>query len=193
LTKHVILLLAFANAAVANALFILDRDACAGTCGTGPFGTVTLMQTSPILVTITEQLSQGELFAGTGAGQAFEFNVSHAVTIGNLAAGFIAGPTPATASAFGSFIFSVSCSVCQRGKLTNPGGPLSFTVSAPAGLTIADFLPNDRDYLFASDIRVTNGNTGNVAVLSNGFVTPANAAANDPVPEPATSALVARL
>jgi hypothetical protein len=190
LTKHVILLLALANSAVANTIFILDRDACTGTCGTGPFATITLTRTSPTMVTIAEQLSQEEVFAGTGAGQALEFNVFHAVTIGNLTAGFIAGPTPATASAFGSFMYSVTCSACQGGRVTNPGGPLSFTVSAPAGLTIADFLPNDRGYLFASDIRGTNGNTGNVAVLSNGLVAPANAAPADPVPEPGTFVLM---
>jgi hypothetical protein len=185
MTKFIILLL-MANAVTANTIYILDSDGCTSTCGTGPFATITLTQTSATVVTITEQLAANEVFAGTGAGQALGFNVSYEVTIGNLTAGFILGPTPATASTFGSFMYSVTCSVCQGGKLTNPSGPLSFTVTAPEGLTIADFVPNDRGYLFASDIRGNNGKTGNVAVLSSVFLAPATAAPVDEVPEPAT-------
>jgi hypothetical protein len=182
---RLVLLLALANAAGANTIFLLDRDACTGTCGSGPFATLTLTQTSPTLVTITEQLAPSEVFARTGAGQALEFNVSRAVSIANLTAGFIVGPTQTTASAFGAFMYSVTCSVCQGGKLTNPSA-LSFTISAPAGLTIADFVPNDRGYLFASDIRGANGHTGNVAVFFSPLVTPGTAVPVDQVPEPAT-------
>jgi hypothetical protein len=167
------------------ALITLTEDACTGTCGTGPFGTIELIQTTPTLVTVTLTLKAGEYFVGTGAGEALEFNVPGiAITIGNITAGFGVGPAPASASAFGTFLQSVSCTVCQGGKSTNPSGPLSFTVTGGSGVTIASFAANAKGYLFAADIMGTNGNTGNVGALGS-FT-----GEGSTVPEPATVSLV---
>jgi hypothetical protein len=161
--------LALLPAARASVVFTLDQDACTGTCGTKPFGTITLVQTTATLVTVTEALAPNELFAGSGAGDALEFNVVGPITIGNISAGFGIGPAPDTASAFGAFLESVTCTSCQGGKATNPPGPLSFTVTSAGGVTIADFIANTPGgYFFAADIVGNNGNTGNVASLGGG-------------------------
>jgi hypothetical protein len=163
-------LLASASFVHADTIFTLTADACTGTCGTAPFGTINLVQTTPTLVTVTETLAATERFAGTGAGQALEFNL--------LTSGFALGPAPATASAFGSFLESITCTTCQGGKDSNPSGPLVFTVTSANGVSIADFLANAGGYTFASDIVGTNGNTGNVAATA-GVTPPA-------VPEPSS-------
>ena len=177
----------------ASTIYTLDRDACTGTCGIGPFATLTLEQTTAGMVTITEVLAASDVFAGTGTGEALEFNIAGPITIGSMSAGFSTGPSPATASAFGRFLYSVTCWICQGGKLINPS-ELAFTVTSPGGITVQDFIANDRGYSFASDIRGSNGNTGNVAVIRNSVLLPGP----DPealvtesfVPEPVTVVLV---
>jgi len=159
-------LLASASFAHADTIFTLTQDACSGTCGTAPFGTVTLSQTTSTLVTVTVTLKTGELYAGTGAGDALEFNVASPISINVLTNGFGIGPAPDTASAFGGFLDSVTCTVCQGGKGSNPSGTLQFTVTSGTGITISDFVANSGGYYFASDILGTNGKTGNVAALA---------------------------
>jgi hypothetical protein len=174
--------LAFLPAAQATTIFVLNQDACTGTCGVAPFGTITLEQTTSTLVTVTETLAANERFAGSGAGDALEFNVTGPITIGSITSGFAIGPAPDSASALGSFLESVTCSSCQGGKAGNPPGPLSFTVTSAGGVTIADFIANNTGvgFFFAADIVGTNGNTGNVGAPDPGSV----------VPEPASLSLV---
>jgi hypothetical protein len=176
--------LAFLPTAGASIVFTLNVDACSGTCGVAPFGSVSLVQTGTggagTFVTVTEMLAVNERFAGTGAGDALEFNVVGPITIDNMTAGFDVGPAPDTASAFGTSLESVACTVCQGGKADNPVGPLSFTVSSAGGVTVGDFTVNAGGYYFASDIVGNNGNTGNVG---------ARGSAQNPTPEPATLAL----
>jgi hypothetical protein len=176
--------LAFLPTSGASTVFTLNQDACTGTCGAAPFGTVSLAQTGTggagTFVTVTEMLAAHERFAGTGAGDALEFNVHGLVTISNITAGFDVGPEPDTASAFGTFLESVACTACQGGNANNPVGPLSFTVSRASGVTIADFTVNAGGYYFATDIVGNNGNTGNVGARGSG---------QSPTPEPASLAL----
>jgi hypothetical protein len=176
--------LALLPATATAAIFTLNQDACTGTCGVSPFGTISLVQTGAgglgTFVTVTETLAANERFAGTGAGDALEFNLNGTITIGNITAGFAVGPTPDTASAFGTFLKSVACTACQGGNANNPVGPLSFTVSSAGGVTIANFTANAGGYFFASDIVGNNGNTGNVGVKGS---------SQNPTPEPATLAL----
>ena len=108
--------LASATFAHADLIYTLNLDGCTGTCGSAPFGTVQLVQTTSGLVTVTETLSAGENFAGTGAGDALEFNVAGPIMINVLTSGFAIGPAPDTASTFGSFLASVTCTACQGGK-----------------------------------------------------------------------------
>lgn len=168
--------------AKADTIFNLTADGCTGGCGTAPFGTVTLSQTTPTTVTVTVALAANEYFAGTGAGQALEFNVAGPITIGSITSGFAVGPAPATASTFGSFLESVACTACKGGKVTNPAGPLSFTVTSATGVSIADFTANAGGYFFASDIMGNSGNTGNVAAPGS--------PTDNPVPEPSSLLLL---
>jgi len=179
--------LAFLPAARATATFTLNVDSCSGTCGTPPFATVTLDQTTATLVTVTETLAANERFAGTGAGSSLEFDVSSAVgaiTVGSITSGF-SNNGPDSASAFGSFPDSVTCNdpaSCHGGQAGNTAGPLSFTVTSTTGVTIADFIANTSGYYFASDIVGNNGKTGNVGDSDPGVI--------GVIPEPASLSLV---
>jgi hypothetical protein len=169
-----VLVLASASFAKADtvgttAVFQLTFDGCSGTCGTSPFGTVTLVQTATGVVTVTETLkatTPAEGFVATGAGESLAWNLTGnpSITIGSLTSGF--GVTGATsASSFGSFEYSVSCAGISCGpgaSVTNPG-PLSFTVTDGTGVNVSDFIGNAGGFFFASDIIGVNGNTGNVA------------------------------
>jgi hypothetical protein len=178
-------LLVSATFAHADLIYTLNLDGCTGTCGSAPFGTIQLVQTTPTLVTVTETLSGNDHFAGTGAGSALDFNVTGPITINVLTAGFVSGGAD-SASFAGSFLDSVVCAVCQGGKVTNPTGPLVFTVTSAGGVTLGDFVGNSGGYFFASDIVGTNGNTGNVAVKGTDAPPPPPPA----VPEPSSLVLL---
>src|SRR5260370_2854809 len=95
--------LASATFAHADSIYTMNLYGCSfGGCGSAPFGTIQLVQTTPTLVTVTETLSPNEHFAGTGAGDALEFNVNGPITINVLTSGFVLGPAPDAASTFGS-------------------------------------------------------------------------------------------
>jgi hypothetical protein len=154
-----------ADAIGTSALYTLTLDGCSGSCGTGPFGTIKLVQTATGVVTVTETLASGVAFVATGAGESIEFNLAGdpAITIGSLTSGF-ASTGAATASTFGSFDYSVSCAGISCGpgaSHTNPG-PLSFTVTDAAGVNVSNFIGNE-SFFFASDVAGVTGNTGNVA------------------------------
>jgi hypothetical protein len=177
--------------AKSSSVFTLDKDGCTGTCGTGPFGTITLIQDTSTSVSVTLDLAANERFAGTGAGDALEFNVfgfSGTLKVTNLSpsSGFSVGGAD-SASTFGSFLESIICTVCQGGSSSNPAGPLSFEVTSTgaAGVTLADFVANTGGYYFASDIVGTNGKTGNVATKTFAAGSPPPSA-----PEPVSVVLV---
>jgi hypothetical protein len=181
----VAIIMAPSHASATTITYYLTEDACTGGCGTGPFGTIVLddalagepADTIDILLT----LKDGEWFAGSGAGQALEFNIAGnpVISITDITSGFEIGPSPASASAFGSFGYSITCSVCQGGNAGNPTGPLTFDVTL-TGITLSSFVANSGGYYFASDIMGLTGNTGNVAALGP----------TAPVPEPASLALL---
>ncbi len=179
-------LMAPSYASATTITYYLTEDACTGGCGTGPYGTIVLddalagepADTIDILVT----LKAGELFAGSGAGDALEFNIAGnpAISISDITSGFAIGPAPDSASAFGTFMYSVTCVLCQGGQASNLPGPLTFDVTL-SGITLSSFVANAGGYYFSSDIVGLNGNTGNVA--ANGTTPP-------PVPEPASLVLL---
>lgn len=166
----------------ADLLFTLDQDGCSSGCGTGPFGTVKLVQGTNS-VSVTVMLAPNENFVSTGAGDALEFNVKGNPTIdtASITNGFAIGPAPNTASTFGQFLESVTCDKigCKGGN--GPTGPLSFTVEL-GGITVDDFVANDQGYYFAADIMGTNGKTGNVAAKAGVTV--------QQTPEPMTFSLL---
>ncbi len=156
-------------------------------CNAGPFGTITVVQDGSNTVQVTLTLASNFVFANTGAGQALEFNISGnpAITIGSLSAGFSVGPAPATASPFGTFMYSVTCTGCGNG--TSPpqfSGPLSFTVSA-TGLTPGSFIANSGGFFFASDVGFPPNSDG-VRVTQN----VASNGGTPQVPEPTSMALL---
>ena len=106
--KLAILLVLTVGLSSANTiLFTLDQDGCTGGCLTGTFPTVTLTDNgsgASAFVTVTETLAASEWYAGTGAGEALEFNVAGAITITNLTPNFVVGPAPDKASTFGTFL-----------------------------------------------------------------------------------------
>jgi hypothetical protein len=182
-------------AAQGSVVYTLNQSA---SFGSGPFGTVTLDQTSSTLVTITETLAPGVNWAGTGAGEALEFNIlgnpaiSIAIAPANVA-DFSAGVGGSSASPFGNFEYFIHCKTCQGGS--GPTGTLTFTVSlVPSGtLSISSFQVlsaapphGDTPAYFASDIcfesKLPGACTANVG--STTFT-------NSTVPEPVTSGLVA--
>ena len=178
---------AHADAIGTTAMYSLTFDACSGTCGTGPFGTIKLVQTATGVVTVTETINPNE-FIMSGAGDALEFNLTGgpllAITIGSITpGGFTVGPSPDSASAFGTFDYSVTCSGCGNGASSPLPGPLSFTVTDGAGVNVSQFIGNSGDFFFASDIQGSNGKTGNVGA-GPGTVTPPS------VPEPSSLILL---
>ena len=163
-----IVLFACAPLMHADLIYTLTEDGCTGGCGPAPYGTVTLKQgTNQVLVSVA--LSPNENFAGTGAGDALEFNVAGAPAIQSITAGFAVGPAPDTASTFGTFKESVTCNTCKGA--TGPAGPLQFSV-ALTGITLSDFVANSKGYYFSADILGSNGKTGNVAANQAPITTP---------------------
>lgn len=157
------LLVAMVPAQASTLQYSLSISGCSSSCGTPPFATILLDQTSATAVTVTETLKAGELYAGGGAGDALGFNLlGGAATISNLSTGFEVGPANTKYSTFGDFQYSIKCTICKGGQDTNAPGPLSFVVSRASGLTLADFTVNADGFYFASDIVGTTGATGNV-------------------------------
>ena len=175
-----------ATGAFADTVFTLNIDGCSGTCGTPPFGTITIHQVNSTTVTVTEDLISPVEFVGTGAGDAIGFELGlgggQTATISNITSGFTQVAAD-TFSAFGLFDYVIHCDICGHGASNPNPGPLTFTVSVNSGtLSAANFIANGDGYFFASDILGNNTKTGNVAA-GPGTTPP-------PVPEPTSMALL---
>ena len=164
-----------------TAIFSLTGDTCTGTCGTGPFGTIKLVQTSTGLVTVTETLANNVAFVDTGAGNSLAFNLSGspAITFGDITTGFASS---GAVTKTGGYTYSLSCAKisCGPGASVTNAGPLSFTVTSANGVSVSDFIANPNGYFFASDVSGNNGKTGVVTAFGGTTTTPA------PVPEPSS-------
>jgi len=175
--------LAASGIAKADTVYNLTVDGCSGNKCTlpasGSYGTIDLSQVgSNVLVTVT--LDPSYVFVKTGAGDALEFNASGTIT--NISTGFGVGPAPDTASTFGTFVESVTCTACGSGGSAPLPGPLTFTVD---NVTIADFGANSDKYFFAADVGLVNPDGG---LLATGNV---GSDGNTPVvPEPSTLLLL---
>lgn len=184
-------------AAQGSIVFTLNESTC---CGSGPFGTVTLDQTTANLVTVTETLNTGVNWAGTGAGEALEFNISgdpaiNIVIAAANTANFSAGVGSATASPYGTFDYFVHCTTCSGG--TGPSGTLTFTVSlvSNTALNISSFEVKSgpppqgaTPSYVASDICLQSLQPG--ACTGNAGASSFDIKNNPNVPEPITSGLV---
>lgn len=177
--------------ASANAItYSLTTDDCTGTCGTAPFGTVTVSSISTTEVSVDLTLKAGEVFATGGAGDALLFDITGdpSITVSGLTSGFTATSTASGqsihADGTGSWDYSIDCTGCGHG--TSPpqfSGPLDFDVTVAGGITPASFVKNGNSLFFATDIGGTNGKTGDVAAPTGVPVTPS-------VPEPASVAIL---
>jgi hypothetical protein len=157
--------------------FLLTSDHCTGTCGTPPFGTVSVNQVATN-VNIVVTLAAGIQYAQTGAAdfQLFKFNgVGVAVT--DIVVGAHVPALQANTGVFngdgtGPFSFGISCPSCGTGPV-GFGGAISFTVNNAFVAELTQ--PNSLGNVFVADILGLNGNTGPVAVTGV-----------PPVPEPST-------
>jgi hypothetical protein len=169
-----------------------DLTACSlGTaCVDTVYGTITLTNGSNgKSVDLSESLLNGNVYAGTGAGEALAFNVDKLVSITNVQPSppFSADScfTNCKAAPYPNFEYAVD----YNGQGTNASfTSLTFQTNDGSSLTVQDFIANSGGYYFASDIGIlrTDGKTfatGNVA--SNSVVTPPT-----PTPEPASVALL---
>ena len=170
-------------------VFDLTGDHCTGTCGTPPFGTVTLLQNGAN-VDVTVDLSGTNEFVKTGAVdfQAFKFNGT-GVALGDISVDqTVAGQTLAPQTgAFngdgtGHFIFGIKCTTCGNGASDEFDDNIVFHV---AKATIADLTaPNLLGNVFVADIIGSNGKTGPV------YATTPRPTPRTPVPEPSSLLLL---
>jgi hypothetical protein len=166
-------LLVFAvPAAHADVVYQFTSDHCTNTCGTGPFGTVTLTQIGANVGFVVD-LADGVSWAQTGSAdfQLFKFNgtgiVAGDISVTQTFAGqTLAGTAAAVPGGFngdgtGLFSFGIACTTCGNGAL-GLSSNLVFTVANAtiAELTAANALGN----IFVADILGTNGFTGPVDV-----------------------------
>lgn len=155
----------FATPASADLIYSLMVDTCTGGCGTAPFGTVSLHQVNATTVQVTETLATSVVFVKIGSGNALEFNITNSptVTISGITTGFTYTGS-SSASGLGNFGYAIACSGCGPGASSPLPGPLVFQVSVASGsLSITNFIANSGGFVFASDIKGTSGNTGEVA------------------------------
>lgn len=176
-----------ANATVLT--YSLTSDFCTGTCGTAPFGTVTVSSISSTEVSVNLTLKAGEVFAQGGAGKSLLFDLAGnpSISVSNLTSMFTATSTASGktihADGSGSWEYSIDCTGCGSG--TSPptsSGPLNFDITVAGGINPSSFIQNGNLLFFATDIGGTNGKTGDVGASL--------ATTTRSVPEPGALALV---
>jgi hypothetical protein len=176
------------TARASSVVYSLNNDHCTGTCGTSPFGTVTLNDFGGSGdVQVTVDLFNGDRFVHTGFPGSFGFDLigNPTISLSGVSTGWSLLSTTAGAlhfDGFGNLEYALTCDACGSGGSHPVAPPLKFDVLA-AGLTIASFAEastgGDPTY-FVADIRGNNQNTGPV-----GGLTPIAT-----VPEPASFLLV---
>ena len=178
-------------AVAAVATFTFSVDGSTNTVlGSAPYGTVTVTENAGKLDFVQTLTGGFRIHDGNANHNAFAFSINSnpAVIISNLTAGFVAvspdAGTSVTAPPFGTFLTAIDCAAaCGSGFSGGFAGPLTFTVQAAGGLSLASLGFNTvsgNNIYFASDLIISNGNTGNVGALRNPGA----------VPEPATWAMM---
>jgi len=135
--------------------------------GTGTLGTVTLTQNGAnevdvgvVLASTTAFLSQGNFHNHNS----FAFNLDlinpFTVTLTNPLSGYNVVSSVAN-QPYGDFTTGLDCISCDSN--TSKPGPLDFKVSDASGITIADFIANNKGYFFSADISGPSGGKGNIA------------------------------
>lgn len=167
----------------ATAIFDLTAGGAAAGLGSGPFGTVSVMENAGALV-FTETLAAGfRIHDGNANHNAFAFSLAGtpAITISPLTAGFeVVSPDGTTAPPFGSFDYAINCTTaCGPGFGGGFAGPLTFTVTANSGsLSLASLAFNTvlgTDIYFTTDLVDARGNTGNIGATATATAVPETA------------------
>ena len=162
-------------ALAATQIFNLSVADPAAGLGTGPFGTVQVTENLDHTLTFVETLSTGyRIHLGNTNHNAFAFKVNSdpTVTVSGLTAGFSAialtGGSNETEPPFGTFFTAHVCSSCGPGYSGGNAGPVTFTLGAANGLTLASLgynLYNNQKIFFTSDVVNQDGFTGNVGAV----------------------------
>jgi hypothetical protein len=185
--------------------FTLNDSAC---CGSGPFGTVAVTQVGPVsngVVDVLVTLNPGVDFVNTGSAAPgnhpdLAFQLAGDDSIGGVAivqdgAGgawtwdfYDVHSTlnqVSMSDSFGKYEYALYCSNCGSGASNGNPGPLEFRITLP-GLTPASFIANSAGTIFAADVFVPSGTTGNTGLVrATGPDTPPPS-----VPEPTTLLLL---
>jgi hypothetical protein len=188
---------AFATPVGTTYTFTLNVSQAASGLPNTDYGTVTLTQGQDE-VDVNVTLANGFVFANTGVGPQFAFNLGQAfsnatVTLdAGTAANFMVGSnSPYNMTPYGMFTNALEFKSGIGGGISgNIGAPLNFSV-AQTGITLDDFaMSGPRNsgqpggYSFAADVGfVASGNTGGVAALGHDIP-------GTPVPEPVSVALL---
>ena len=174
-------------------VYTLTQDFCSGTCGTGPYGTVTTSSGGAGVVNVDVALNPDWSFHDGGAGKqhyavAFDLISSiSSVTIGGLSGPFTANgvQTAASNDDDGAGHYDYVVAFPQAPHASTSIQNLDFTVSAP-GLTVNDFVANANHLFFAIDVNECSLACPNrdSTVISTGNVGAEGGSGG--VPEPAT-------
>ena len=141
----------------------LNSVGTCSTCGSGPFGTVTITQAAPGADAVfTVSLAPGDTFARTGVNNAFSFSFARSgETITGLPTNFAQDTTPNNNSPFGFFTYAISY------NSGTPVSTLTFSLADSGTLSATDFSlstnPNDGHTFiaayFEADVLVPNDPT----------------------------------
>lgn len=186
---------AFATPVGTTSTFTLDISQAASGLPNTNYGTVTLTQGQDE-VDVNVTLANGFVFANTGVGPQFAFNLGQAFTNATVtldagtAANFMVGSnSPFNMTPYGLFTDALLFKSGIGGGISgNISAPINFSV-AQTGITLDDFtMSSPRNggqpggYSFAADVGfVASGNTGGVAAISGTTTS---------VPEPVSIALL---
>jgi hypothetical protein len=184
---------AFADTMICNSLtscsYNLDDFIGTGSPPPGPYGTSNLTQ-SGANVDVSVSLASGNVFAKTGAGEAFLWDFHNdpslagdVVFTGGSAGNFTFDPNPGHKDGSGSWDYGIICSACGNGTSPPDFTNLTFEIK---NATLSEFVRNGKGYDLTSDLGIacTNGGgcyTGDVVAHPGG---------GGNVPEPASVALL---
>lgn len=171
---------------------------------TTPYATVTLTQTSSTLVSVGVVLNSNYVFAGTGVGSTFGFNLlpDYKSAVVNYSG------TAFTVNPYGSYnitpegLFTNTFDLNSTGTSQKYAGPLNFTVSLASGINLDAFTTSSArnggqpgGYGFGVDIGTLAGKTGSAGLAGIAparIIPPTDNNSDTPnkVPEPSSLALL---
>jgi hypothetical protein len=162
----------------------LNSAGTCGTCGSPPFGTVTISQAAPgDALVFTVALAPGDTFARTGVNNAFSFSfATPGETITGLPTNFVQATSPFNNSPFGLFTYAISY------NSGNPVSTLTFDLPDSGTLSASNFSlstnPNDGHTFDAAYFEA------DILVPTDPTVGATNAPIAAAVPEPSSWAMM---